>query len=127
MAVTVKPEQRIPSIDYDMEISLDRITPKFFRIINQMAPFGPGNMRPVFKTKNCIDGGKSRAVGGDLSHLKLDAIDDSRSNLSGIGFGMADHISRIKSRNSFQLLYTVEENEFKGEISLQLKLKDIRF
>jgi single-stranded-DNA-specific exonuclease len=127
VAVIVKPEQRIPSVDYDMEISLDRITPKFFRIMNQMAPFGPGNMRPVFKTKNCIDGGKSRAVGGDLSHLKLDAIDDSRSNLSGIGFGMADHISRIKSRNSFQLLYTVEENEFKGEISLQLKLKDIRF
>lgn len=127
VAVTVKPEQRIPSIDYDMEISLDRITPKFFRIMNQMAPFGPGNMRPVFMTKNCIDGGKSRAVGGDLSHLKLDAIDDSRSTLSGIGFGMADHISRIKSRNSFQLLYTVEENEFKGEISLQLKLKDIRF
>lgn len=127
VAVTVKPEQRIPSIDYDMEISLDRITPKFFRIMNQMAPFGPGNMRPVFMTKNCIDGGKSRAVGGDLSHLKLDAIDDSRSTLSGIGFGMADHISRIKSRNSFQLLYTVEENEFKGEISLQLKLKDLRF
>ena len=127
VAVTVKPEQRIPSIDYDMEISLDRITPKFFRIMNQMAPFGPGNMRPVFMTKNCIDGGKSRAVGGDLSHLKLDAIDDSRSTLSGIGFGMADHISRIKSRNSFQLLYTIEENEFKGEISLQLKLKDIRF
>ena len=127
VAVTVKPEQRIPSVDYDMEISLDRITPKFFRIMNQMAPFGPGNMRPVFMTKNCIDGGKSRAVGGDLSHLKLDAIDDSRSTLSGIGFGMADHISRIKSRNSFQLLYTVEENEFKGETSLQLKLKDIRF
>jgi len=127
VAVTVKPEQRIPSVDYDMEISLDRITPKFFRIMNQMAPFGPGNMRPVFMTKNCIDGGKSRAVGGDLSHLKLDAIDDSRSTLPGIGFGMADHISRIKSRNSFQLLYTVEENEFKGEISLQLKLKDIRF
>lgn len=127
VAVTVKPEQRIPSVDYDMEISLDRITPKFFRIMNQMAPFGPGNMRPVFMTKNCIDGGKSRAVGGDLSHLKLDAIDDSRSTLSGIGFGMADHISRIKSRNPFQLLYTVEENEFKGEISLQLKLKDIRF
>ena len=127
VAVTVKPEQRIPSVDYDMEISLDRITPKFFRIMNQMAPFGPGNMRPVFMTKNCIDGGKSRAVGGDLSHLKLDAIDDSRSTLSGIGFGMADHISRIKSRNSFQLLYTVEENVFKGEVSLQLKLKDIRF
>jgi len=59
--------------------------------------------------------------------LKLDVIDDSELTLSGIGFGMAEHISRIKSRNSFKLLYTVEENEFKGEISLQLNLKDIRF
>ena len=107
VAVTVKPEQRIPSVDYDMEISLDRITPKFFRIMNQMAPFGPGNMRPVFMTKNCIDGGKSRAVGGDLSHLKLDAIDDSRSTLSGIGFGMADHISMPKNKTKFAMMWLV--------------------
>jgi single-stranded-DNA-specific exonuclease len=92
-----------------------------------MAPFGPGNFRPVFMTKNCIDAGKSRAIGDDKTHLKLYTIDDSGLTLSGIGFGMADHISRIKSRDSFELLYTVEENEFKGKISLQLKLKDIRF
>ena len=95
--------------------------------MNQMAPFGPGNLRPVFMTKNCMDAGKSRVIGEDKSHLKLYAIDDSGLILSGIGFGMADHISRIKSRDSFKLLYTVEENEFKGKISLQLKLKDLRF
>ncbi len=127
VAAIIKPEQRVPSIDYDMEISFDKISPKFYRIMNQMAPFGPGNLRPVFMTKNCMDAGKSRVIGEDKSHLKLYAIDDSGLILSGIGFGMADHISRIKSLDSFKLLYTVEENEFKGDISLQLKLKDLRF
>ena len=127
VAAIIKPEQRVPCIYYDMEISFDKITPKFYRIMNQMAPFGPGNLRPVFMTKNCMDAGKSRAIGEDKTHLKLYTIDDSGLILSGIGFGMAHYISRIKSRNSFKLLYTVEENEFKGEISLQLKLKDLRF
>ncbi len=127
VAATIKPEQRTPSIYYDMEISFDRITPKFYRIMNQMAPFGPGNLRPVFMTKNCMDAGKSRVIGEDQMHLKLYTTDNSGSTLSAIGFGMADKISRIKSRDSFQLLYTIEENEFRGEISLQLKLKDLRF
>ena len=127
VAAIIKPEQRVPCINYDMEISFDKITPKFYRIMNQMAPFGPGNFRPIFMTKNCIDAGKSRAIGDDKTHLKLYTIDDSGLTLSGIGFGMADHISRIKSRSSFKLLYTVEENEFKGKVSLQLKLKDLRF
>ena len=127
VAQTIKPEQRIPHMDYDLEISLDKITPKFYRIMNQMAPFGPGNMRPVFMTKNCFDAGKSRAVGEDQTHLKLDVIDDTKSTLSGIGFGMAANISRIKSRDPFQILYTVEENEFRDEVSLQLKLKDLNF
>lgn len=127
VAQTIKPEQRIPHMGYDLEISLDKITPKFYRIMNQMAPFGPGNMRPVFMTKNCFDAGKSRAVGEDQTHLKLDVIDDTKSTLSGIGFGMAANISRIKSRDPFQILYTVEENEFRGEVSLQLKLKDLKF
>ena len=127
VAAIIKPEHRVPSINYDMEISFDKITPKFYRIMNQMAPFGPGNLRPVFMTKNCMDTGKSRAIGKDKTHLKLYVTDDSGLTFSGIGFEMAEHISRIKSRNSFKLLYTVEENEFKGEISLQLNLKDIRF
>jgi single-stranded-DNA-specific exonuclease len=123
----ITPEQRIPSMGYDLEMSLNKITPKFHRIMAQMAPFGPGNMRPVFLTKNCLDGGGTKAVGTDQSHLKLEAIDDSKASLSGIGFGMANHISKIKSRDLFQILYSVDENEFRGVKSLQLKLKDLRF
>ena len=124
---TILPEQRIPSISYDLEITLDKITPKFHRIMAQMAPFGPGNMCPVFLTKDCLDGGRTKAVGDDQRHLKLEVRDESKSNLSGIGFGMANHISKIKNMDLFDILYTLEENEFRGERSLQLKLKDLKF
>ena len=123
----IEPKQRIPSIVYDLEISLNKITPKFYRIMAQMAPFGPGNMRPVFFTKNCLDGGGTKAVGADQSHLKLEVIDDTKGSLTGIGFGMANHISKIKSRDLFQILYSVDENKFRGTKSLQLKLNDLRF
>ncbi len=123
----IEPKQRIPSIVYDLEISLNKITPKFYRIMAQMAPFGPGNMRPVFFTKNCLDGGGTKAVGVDQSHLKLEVIDDTKGSLTGIGFGMANHISKIKSRDLFQILYSVDENKFRGMKSLQLKLNDLRF
>ena len=92
-----------------------------------MSPFGPGNMRPVFRTKNCLDGGATRAVGQDQSHLKLDVTDISKVKLSGIGFGMANHINKIKSRDHFQIFFTLDENEFRGVKSVQLKLKDLRF
>ena len=127
VAENIKPEQRIPSTAYDLEITLDKITPKFYRIIAQMSPFGPGNMRPVFMAKNCLDGGATRAVGQDQSHLKLDVTDTSKVTLSGIGFGMAKHISKIKSRDRFQILFTLDENEYRGVKSVQLKLKDLRF
>ena len=123
----ILPEQRIPTTTYDLELALDKITPKFHRIMEQMAPFGPGNMRPVFLTKDCLDGGGTKAVGQDQSHLKLEVIDSSSARLSGIGFGMANYISKIKSRDFFQIIYTVEENDFRGQRSLQLKLKDLKF
>jgi len=127
VAQNIKPEQLAPSTPYDLEITLDKITPKFYRIIAQMSPFGPGNMRPVFLTKNCLDGGTTRVVGQDQSHLKLDVTDTSKVALSGIGFGMAYHVNKIKTRDRFQILFTLDENEFGGVKSMQLKLKDLRF
>ena len=92
-----------------------------------MAPFGPGNLRPMFLTKNCLDKGATRAVGQDQNHLKLQVTDTSKVTLSGIGFGMANHIIKIKNRNHFQILYTLDQNEFSDVNSVQLKLKDLRF
>jgi single-stranded-DNA-specific exonuclease len=127
VAQIIQPEQKTPFLNYDLEITLDRITPKFYRIMEQMAPFGPGNMRPVFCTKNCLDGGRTKAVGSDQNHLKLEVVDSTQKTISGIGFGMASFISKIKSRDPFQMLYTVEENEFRGNKTLQIKLKDLKF
>ena len=126
VAQKIKPEQRFQSLTYDLEITLDKITPKFYRIIEQIAPFGPGNLRPVFLTKNCLDKGATRAVGQDQNHLKLQVTDTSKVTHSGIGFGMANHIIKIKNRNHFQILYTLDQNEFSDVNSVQLKLKDLR-
>lgn len=119
-------EQRQPSQTYDLEVSLTALTPKLERILVQMAPFGPQNMRPVFRTNGLTDAGGSRAVGNDQKHLKLAVTDGKGTVFSGIGFGMANHLPKIKAGNSFELLYTLEQNEFNGVKRIQLKVKDLR-
>ena len=92
-----------------------------------MAPFGPKNMRPVFATHQCKEGGGSRLVGAERIHLKLDVIDSNGTRFSGIGFGLGHYFPELKKRKSFSVLYSLEENEFNGAVSLQLKIKDLKF
>ena len=127
VAQRILPEQREPAFYYDLEIDFKAVTEKLFRIINQMGPFGPQNMQPVFKTAQCLDSGGSRAVGKDQSHLRLEVEDPSGIRFVGIAFGMAHHLTKIKSRVPFSILYTLDENEFNGRVSLQLKVKDFAF
>jgi len=124
---TITPEQQIPSQRYDLEILFSEISPKIFRIMHQMEPFGPQNMRPVFVTRNCKDSGGTRLVGKDQNHLKLEMVDTDGVVFSGIGFGLGEKLLRIKGQEFFDVLYTLEENEFNGTVSLQLKVKDIVF
>ena len=123
----ILPEQKEPSLTYDLEVSFSDLNAKLLRIINQMAPFGPKNMRPVFVTHNCRDAGGSRVVGKDKTHLRLDMVDGGGSRFSGIGFGLGQHLNNVKLQKPFSLLYTLEENEFNGMVSLQLKIKDLKF
>ena len=123
----ILPEQLEPSIIYDTSIVFKEITPKLYRILQQMAPYGPKNMRPVFHTRGVKDTGGTKVVGKDQTHLKLEVTDFSGVSFSGIGFGMATHISQIKSQASFELLYTLDENEYNGQKNLQLKVKALRF
>ena len=116
-----------PVLRYDAELKFDVITPKLYRILAQMAPFGPKNMKPVFVTHNCIDNGGSRLVGNDKNHLKLQIIDSTGTVIQAIGFGLGRHYSKIKKRYSFSILYTLDENEFNYIKSLQLVVKDIQF
>lgn len=122
----ISPESKKPSIEYDLDINFNDISPKLLRIINQMAPFGPKNTRPVFATHNCIDTGRTRIVGDDKIHLQLDIFDPTGIRLSGIGFGLGYLLKEIKKVSSFSVLYTIEENEFRGDKNLQLKIKDIK-
>ena len=117
----------MPTKYYDQEITFDKITSKFHRILVQMSPFGEGNPEPVFKTVNCIDSGGTRIVGKLNDHLKLELIDDSGNHFKGIGFKMAEHYEKIKTLNPFNIFYNVSINEFFGEKELQLKIKGIQF
>ena len=125
---TILPHQLIPQIEIDAEIMLRHITPKFYRILKQFTPFGPGNMKPVFVTRNVFDYGTSKLVGKERDHLKLELIEEhSGSIVQGIGFSMGGFINQIKSGQPFDVCYTIEENVFNGVTSLQMMVKDIRF
>ena len=125
VAATILPEQKTPFLPYDLMLPIEEVNRKLYRIVAQMAPFGPKNMRPVFCSTNCVDSGQSKVVGEDQSHLLL-SVQTANGPLVGIGFGMANHFEHIKSGATFDLLYTLDENEWNGVISLQLKLKAIR-
>ncbi|MDA9577409.1 single-stranded-DNA-specific exonuclease RecJ, partial [Flavobacteriaceae bacterium] len=122
---TILKEQQTPSLIYDAVLKLNELSPKLLRILNQMGPFGPKNMRPVFVTHHCKDTGGSRLVGKDQTHLKLEIRDSSGIQIQGIGFGMGANLITIKNQLPFSVLYTLEENEYNGIVSLQLKVKDL--
>ena len=124
---TILKEQQTPSLIYDAVLKLNELSPKLLRILNQMGPFGPKKMRPVFVTHHCKDTGGSRLVGKDQTHLKLEIRDSSGIQIQGIGFGMGANLITIKNQLPFSVLYTLEENEYNGIVSLQLKVKDLKF
>ena len=115
----------IPEISIDLELELSEITPRFFRILQQMGPFGPQNMKPVFKTSSIRDNGYGKRVGSDKSHLKLSIIDGAdQKTYNAIGFGLGNKIKSIKG--DFDIAYSLDENEWNGRTSLQLLLKDLK-
>ena len=120
----IQPEQKERTLLIDMEIPITEITPKFFRIVNQMAPFGPGNMRPVLLSKRVKDRGNAKLVGSDKTHLKCSFVAGNQS-INAIGFGLGNALEVIQSSES-DIAYVVDENEWNGETSLQLILKAIK-
>lgn len=120
-------EQLLPQIDVDAIITFKDITPKFFNVLKQFGPFGPGNMKPVFVTEKVMDYGKSRLVGKDQEHLKLELVDDSCENvMNGIAFGMYEFNDHLKSLKPLDICYTLEENNYMGNTNIQLMIKDIK-
>jgi single-stranded-DNA-specific exonuclease len=126
VAENIVEEQTYPHIDIDAILSFKDITPKFFRILKQFGPFGPENLKPVFVTRKVIDFGNSKIVGKEQEHLKLELVDsDSESVMNGIAFGMSKYNDSIKTMKPFDICYTVEENTFNGNTTIQLMIRDI--
>ena len=96
------------------------------RILKQFAPFGPGNMTPVFMTSKLRDTGYGKCVGEDDKHLRLTVTQNGRKPLVCIGFGLGQKLDIIKGDTTFSAAYTIDENHWNGNISLQLKLKDLK-
>lgn len=124
VAATINPELLIPEIVIDTEISLADLTPSFYNIMRQFEPLGPENLRPVFLARNLMDTGFSKIVKEE--HLKLSVKQRNGGSFSGIGFFMADKFDIISHKKPFDMVFTVEENEWNGTVSLQLKVIDIR-
>jgi single-stranded-DNA-specific exonuclease len=123
---TIHPDLLIPEIAVDFELDFSDINEKFMRILKQFEPFGPENMTPVFMSKNVVDSGYAKTLGNDAEHLKVFVKQNHSPNFNAIGFGLGKKIDIVKNKNPFDAVYVVEENEWNGNVSLQLQLRDIR-
>jgi len=123
---TIDPNLLTPEITVDTVIEVKDISPKLMRILKQFAPFGPRNMAPVFMAEGLQDSGYAKVVGQEGAHLKLAVTQDGYGPLGGIGFNIGDKLPLVINRNTFDAVFALDENEWQGNINLQLKLKDLR-
>lgn len=128
ISAKIETEMMTPVIEVDSKLNFARITPKFFRILKQFQPFGPGNHNPIFLTENVYDAGTGRKVGAGGVHMKLDLIQEDQPyhQISSIAFNMAEHYDHIKEGNPFDICYSIVENYYRGNSSIQLRIKDLR-
>ncbi len=124
VAAAITEEQLVQRIRIDAELKLDQINPKFFRILQQLAPFGPENMTPVFISKNVYVSGSASLVG--QNHLKMCVVQASSPIFTCIGFGLGDYILSLKNSIPFDICYTIEENVWREQRTIQLNIKGIR-
>lgn len=122
VSASITPEQLIPEIEIDAEIKFSDITPLFFKLINEFSPFGPDNMKPVFVAKHVKETGWSKLLKD--RHIKF-SLKQNGVTLSGIGFDMA-HKKELLKENELDVVFQIEQNEWQGNTSLQLMVKDIR-
>jgi single-stranded-DNA-specific exonuclease len=124
---TLPEELRTPEISIDAEINLEEVTPKFYRILKQLEPFGPQNMKPVFVASALRDNGYGKKVGADESHLKLNIFQGTdQKTYNAIGFGLGAKEEVVKKGNLFKAAFCLDENHWNGNTSIQLLLKDIQ-
>ena len=123
---TIHPDLLIPEISVDAEIELSYINERLIRILNQFEPFGPQNMTPVFMCKNVKDTGYGKTIGQNDEHLKLFIKQNNSEGFGVIGFGLGNKLELTKNQNPFDIAFCIDENEFNGNVTVQLRLKDLR-
>lgn len=125
VSATIEERMLTREIDIDAELNLSDITPRFYKILKQFSPFGPGNLSPIFMTRNVKDFGYGRIVG--TNHLKL-SLQQVGSNVvfDAIAFQQGEHFPLIENKGMFDVCYHIDENTFNGRTTLQLVIKDIR-
>lgn len=123
VATSIDERLLIPEIEINATLDPADVTPKFYNILRQFGPFGPQNMKPLFVTQGVVDNGWTKVVGTD--HIRF-YVKKNEANLQGVGFGMAEHISKIKSGEPFDICYSLEENEWNGRKRIEMLVKDIK-
>ena len=123
---TLVQEQKDPVLDVDVVLPFSSITPKLLRILKQMEPCGPENRSPVFYSEGVLDNGTAKLVGKDSSHLKARFVQANSSPIDAIGFGLGAKMVLLKSKKPLRIAYALEENHWQGNVSVQLRLKDIQ-
>ena len=121
-------EELTPVVEIDARLDFAQITPKFFRLLKQFQPFGPGNSNPVFLTEDVYDSGNGRKVGAGGVHMKLDLMQEAQPyrQIAAIAFNMAEYYDYIKEGNPVDVCYSIVENFYRGSSTMQLRLKDMK-
>jgi len=124
---SITPDLLVRRQTYNVEVKLTDVTPKFFRIVKQFAPFGPQNMKPVFRVNNVQDTGYAKTVGKENEHLKCKFFqNENPKKFDAIGFGLGEKLKLIEGKKKVDILFTLDENEWNGVKSIQFVLKDIK-
>ena len=128
IAARITSSKLVPVVNIDADLSFSGITARFFRILKQFQPFGPGNPLPVFRTENVYDNGNGRRVGADGGHLKLELIEEAQPyhHIAAIAFNKSEYYQYIKEGNPIDVCYSIVENYYRGIANLQLRVKDIK-
>lgn len=122
---TIHPDLLTPEISYDAEIELSEINPKLMRLLKQFEPFGPENMTPLFLAKGVTDSGYAKTLGSDNEHLKAFVKQGNSESFGAISFGLGNKLDLVTNKKKFDAIFSLEENEWKDTVTLQLQLRDI--
>jgi single-stranded-DNA-specific exonuclease len=128
VAANILPSQLKPQFDIDAFLTFSELTPEFIQTLRRFNPFGPGNQKPVFCTRNVLDFGTSKLVGRQLEHIKLELVDDTSGKvINGIAFNKSELFPKIHAGSRFDICYTIEDNKHQAARNdIQLQIKEIK-